>query len=91
MRTPADVLSDVASIIATRGELHGNWDENMTCIARLWSSYLGQQVEAHNVGVMLALVKVGRMAGGTFNRDDYDDLVGYAAIAAAIAEKDVSG
>ena len=87
MSTPADVLSDVASIIATRGESHGNWDDNMTCIAGLWSAYLGQPVEAHNVGVMLALVKVGRMAGGTFNRDDYDDLVGYAAIAAAIAHK----
>ena len=89
MRTPGDVLADVASIIATRGESHGNWDENMTCIARLWSAYLGQplQLEAREVGVMLALVKVGRMAGGTFNRDDYDDLVGYAAIAAAIAHK----
>jgi hypothetical protein len=87
LRTPGDVLSDVASIIATRGESHGNWDENMTCIARLWSAYLGQPVEAHNVGVMLALVKVGRMAGGTFNRDDYEDMVGYAAIAAAIAHK----
>jgi len=85
--TPGDVLADVASIIATRGELHGNWDENMTCIAGLWSAYLGQPVEAHNVGVMLALVKVGRMAGGTFNSDDYNDMVGYAAIAAAIAHK----
>jgi hypothetical protein len=56
----------------------------MTSAAALWSTYTGKRLEAHDVAVMLGLLKISRMTGGDYAPDDYDDLVGYAAIAAAL-------
>jgi hypothetical protein len=42
------------------------------------------------VAVMMVLVKVSRMACGAPNMDDYEDLIGYGALAAALAQKDDS-
>jgi hypothetical protein len=82
--TPAQVLFDVAELIEKRGHTHGDWRGNMTAAAVLWSTYIGKPIAAHDVAVMLALLKVTRMTAGEHEPDDYDDLVGYAAIAAAL-------
>lgn len=88
MRTPVDVLRDTALIVAERDETHGDWHDNMRNTAELWSAYLRRRVTARQVAVMLGLMKVSRMACGGPNQDDYDDLVGYAAIAAALDEEE---
>mgnify|MGYP003143647180 CR=1 FL=1 len=88
-RTPADILGLVATIISDRGEHHGDYVENMDNIADLWSSFIGLRLTGSQAAVMLALVKVSRMhCGGKegFDIDDYEDAVGYLAIAAAVAE-----
>ena len=88
MNSPAEVLRTVASIVADRGDTHGDWQHNMDNTAAMWSAYLHVPLSGRDVAVMLALMKISRMACGAYNADDYVDLVGYAAIAAACdAEK----
>ena len=88
-RTPAEILERAADIISDRGAHHGNYVENMDNIADLWSSFIGMRLTGPQAAVMLALVKVSRMhCGGKegFDIDDYEDAVGYLAIATAVAE-----
>ena len=62
-------------------DLHGK-------IAALWSSYLGHAITAHDVALMMVLLKVGRAKAGRFNLDNYVDAAGYASIAGGLAAND---
>lgn len=89
MTSPADVLRHAAEIIEQRGDLHGDWRTNMTNTSALWSRYLGREVTPTQVALCNCLQKISRMiSGGLTNADDFDDLVGWAAIAAALNEKE---
>ena len=85
MKTPTEILEATAAIITARGETHGDWKLNMSNTAALLTSYLGVEVAARQVPVIMSLVKISRMTCGPLNEDDYTDLVGYAALAAALA------
>jgi hypothetical protein len=54
-------------------------------IAALWSAYLNYPIAAHDVALMMLLLKVARTTGGAFNPDNYVDAAGYAGIAAELA------
>lgn len=84
MPTPDAMLQAAADTVRARGGTHGDWRENMENTAELWSAYLKQPIAAEQVAVMMVLVKVSRMTCGTLNLDDYDDLLGYGALAAAL-------
>lgn len=86
---PSIKLEKINGIIKSRGVSHGGWQENMDNTAAFWSHFLGIQISSWQVCVMLCLLKVSRMtSGGKFNIDDFDDHVGYAAMAAACAENE---
>ena len=85
MKTPAECLIETAELIAARGDTHGDWRMNMTNTAALLSAYLQVEIAAHQVPIIMSLVKISRMSCGARNIDDYDDLIGYAALAAALA------
>lgn len=55
-------------------------------IANLWSVYLEHDVSAHDVGIMMALLKIARIKDGRFKADSYIDAAGYIACAAEIAK-----
>ena len=88
MPTPAQMLRYAAATVSARGGTHGDWRENMENTAELWSAYLKQPIAAEQVAVMMVLVKVSRMTCGTLNHDDYDDLLGYGALAAALVHEE---
>jgi hypothetical protein len=94
MPTPDEMLRAAADTVRVRGGTHGDWRDNMENTAELWSAYLKQPIAAEQVAVMMVLVKVSRMTCGALkNLDDFDDLVGYGALAAALAygEEDAEG
>ena len=62
-------------------DLHGK-------IGALWSAYLGHAITAHDVALMMVLLKVGRAKAGRFNLDNYVDGAGYAGIAGGLAVDD---
>lgn len=65
-----------------RARTHGDWVENHQTIASLWSTYLQRPISAHDVCMLMTLVKVSRVANGSFNPDDYIDGAMYFAGAA---------
>ena len=93
MPTPDEMLKAAADTVRARGGTHGDWRDNMENTAELWSAYLKQPIAAEQVAVMMVLVKVRRMTCGAVNLDDYDDLLGYGALAAALVygEEDAEG
>jgi hypothetical protein len=53
--------------------------------------YDGYEIDAHDVAVMMCLLKIGRIASGRTTEDNYVDLAGYAACAGEIAESEGNG
>jgi hypothetical protein len=67
--TRKHILSEAERCVCTdREEQYGNPKDNFSLIARLWREYLDtdKPITAHDVAVMMALLKIARIATGTF-------------------------
>ncbi len=81
-------------VCGQREQDYGSPEDNFSTISQLWNTYLkaahpGCAKAIHNItakdaAVMMALLKVARIAAGT-NIDSFVDLAGYAACAGEIA------
>lgn len=81
------VLAEADRLITgDRAEAYGDASVSFGRIAALWSAYLGSPVKPHDAAVMLALLKVSRIAGGP-RPDDFVDGVGYLALGGEIASR----
>ena len=67
---------------------YGDKTENHSNIARLWSAYLDVKIEAHDVALMMALLKMARTKLGAVSKDTYIDMSAYSAIAGEIKFKE---
>ena len=74
-----------------REKTYGSPENNFECAAQMISGYLGYPVDAADVAIILALVKISRMTSGVNISDNYLDLAGYAAIAGELTTDDRSG
>lgn len=84
-----DICKKAAELVGgDRAVTHGDKIENHWNIAALWSAYLGVEISARQVALMLALLKIARTKTGAHNPDDYVDLCGYGSIAGEIADED---
>lgn len=82
-----DFLDNALNILTgDRQKTHGDKIRNHCNIASLWSAYLGREITARDVALMMTLLKVARTKTGSHNADDYVDGIGYIAIAGEIAE-----
>lgn len=73
-------------VTGDRQKKHGDKIRNHCNIASMWSSYLGKEITARDVALMMALLKIARTKTGSHNDDDYVDGIGYMAIAGEISE-----
>lgn len=81
-----------------REEDYGKPEDNFSTIAMLWSVYIRaalrnrdrdkQTITAKDVAIMMALLKIARIASGS-NQDNFVDLAGYAACAGEIESYEV--
>jgi len=86
--TRKEILSAAEECVCTsRQEEYGSIENNFSLIARLWREYLDTDnpITAHDVAVMMALLKIARIATGKFKDDSYIDACGYIACAGEIA------
>ena len=74
-------------VCGQREQEYGTPENNFARIARLWGAYTGYPFTAHDVAMLMALLKVGRIAKGSGGMDSYVDLCGYAACAGEIISK----
>jgi hypothetical protein len=72
-------------VCADREQEYGPVEDNFSRIAALWNAYKPCGFTAHDVAIMMALLKIGRIASGQAKADNYIDLAGYAACAGEIA------
>lgn len=82
--TAAKILDAAkAAVTGPRLEDYGAPAENFARIAAYWSTYLGLDIQAHDVALMMVLLKVARGVG----EDTCIDTAGYAALAYEVAPK----
>ena len=67
---------------------YGDKAENHNNIAKLWSAYLDIKIDAHDVALMMALLKMARTKLGEVSKDTYIDMSAYSAIAGEIKFKE---
>ena len=79
-------------VCGDREQDYGSPESNFQIIAELWNTYLSnksccESITAVDVGMMLALLKIARVASGRLKDDNFVDLAGYAACAGEIASR----
>ena len=77
----------IRCVTGHRVDEHGKPEDNFKKIAKLWQAYNGHEYTAHDVAMMMALLKVARIRTGHGGKDSYIDLAGYAACAGEMAQK----
>lgn len=79
-----EILRSAAKMVTgERQDDYGTPERNFERIANLWNSYLDKRLDGRisgvDVAVMMALLKIARIASGHGKRDNWVDLAGYAA------------
>lgn len=84
----AEILEAAAKCVTdSRARDHGSAEENFSLIAQFWSAYLGITVLPHDVGNLMALLKIARGKANPTHDDSYVDGAGYLALAGELARK----
>lgn len=90
----SDIASKAAELVGgERNKQHGAKLDNFNKIANMWNAWLKtrrnpeEALNAHDVGIMMVLLKVARTECGVLNMDDYTDMAGYAACAGEVAQQ----
>lgn len=90
--TRAETLEKAkACVCGQREQDYGSPEDNFRIIAEFWSAYTGYPIDSKDVAMMMALLKIARIATGTATEDSFVDLAGYAACGAEIAGKEKNG
>ncbi len=90
--TRADILHAAEKCVCGQREQdYGTPEDNFETIAELWETYLrhacvdeagGVYIDANDVAMMMALLKIARIAAGGGKADSWINLAGYAACGA---------
>ena len=84
-----ELLAEATKLVGgDRQRDYGDKVVNHSNIARLWSAYLDVKIEAHDVALMMVLLKMARTKLGKVSKDTYIDMSAYSAIAGEIKFKE---
>ena len=79
------ILDDADELIhGDRAEQYGDAQQSFENIADIWSVIIGAPVTTKQVALMLAGLKLARLAHDTGHRDSWVDLIGYAALGSGV-------
>jgi hypothetical protein len=88
-KTTKNFLIKAESLVAgDRHKDYGDKTNNHKNIAKLWSAYKDIEITAHDVAIMMCLLKVARTKLGEVSEDTYIDMAAYGAIAGEIKFKE---
>ena len=89
MKKTKEFLAKASTLVAgDRENDYGDKVHNHNNIARLWSAYLDTEIKAHDVAILMTLLKVARTKLGAVSEDTYIDMSAYSAIAGEIKFKE---
>lgn len=83
---PIKILDEVRDIIGERGEDYGGVENNFENIARIYSTVAGIEMQSWDIALVMVCVKLARIRQSPLKRDNYLDLIAYAAFAAELIE-----
>ena len=92
----SEILDKAKEIVwGNREHEYGSPENSFSTIANLWNAYLSADsrfpedfgIDDIDVAVMMALLKIARIATGTFKEDSYIDACGYLACGAELDKK----
>lgn len=72
-------------ITKDRADTHGDAESNFGLIAAYWSAHLNVSIRAHDVAVMMTLMKLARAKANPKHTDNWIDGCGYLACGGEIA------
>lgn len=72
-----------------RADTHGDAESNFGLISCYWSAHLGRNIKAHDVAVMMTLLKLARAKANPKHVDNAIDAAGYSALAGEIGAGEV--
>lgn len=75
-------------VCGQREQDYGSPEDNFKIIAELWTAYKKVDFSPVDVSMMMALLKIARIATGTATKDSFVDLAGYAACGGEIKFKE---
>lgn len=82
-----ETLEEALKIVTKdRQNAYGTPEDNFSCIAGMWSAYLGVPITSQQVAVLMILLKVARSKSSPTYSDNYVDICGYAACGAELVE-----
>ena len=85
----AEILATAKQYITKdRADTHGDAESNFNLIALYWTAHLDTIVTAHDVAVMMTLLKLARMKANPAHADNWIDGCGYLACGGEIADKE---
>ena len=73
-------------VCGEREQDYGTPEDSFGLIGQLWTAYMGTLFTSKDVAMMMALLKIARIAGGSGTRDSFIDLAGYAACGGECAD-----
>ena len=89
MNKTKELLTKAHTLVSgDREKDYGDKVKNHNNIAKLWSAYLDTPVTAHDVAILMTLLKVARTKLGQVSEDTYIDMSAYGAIAGEIKFKE---
>ena len=93
----AEILDSAKEIVTKdRGEQYGSPEDNFATIAEFWTTYIKTKcvspgtdvnISPADVGAMMVLLKMARIAGGSEKVDNFIDIAGYVACAGELMSK----
>ena len=84
---PTVAVDAINLVEGDRQDKYGSYDENLNRIAALWSSYIGTEITAMDVSLMMVLLKISRSKAG-YARDNAVDGVAYFLMHDSLARYD---
>ena len=84
---PTVAVDAINLVEGDRQDKYGSYDENLNRIAALWSSYIGTDITAMDVSLMMVLLKISRSKAG-YARDNAVDGVAYFLMHDSLARYD---
>lgn len=82
----SDILDTAKqAVTVNRAATYGDAERNFGLVAAYWSGHLDMQVDATDVAVMMALLKLARIKSNPAHDDNWVDGCGYLACGGEIA------
>lgn len=82
------ILDEVKKIVNQRGNEYGSYHKSFDRVAKIASVILGKPINEYDICIIMAAIKLSRIANNKYKQDSWIDLIAYIAFASDFLKKD---